>query len=158
MTSDIWLGIFVILLSKMRPFNPYAFCLAFVPQILCQLYAKEGMIVLLGNATFEYLIYWLTGSSLIWWLKKQRGSLDLGTESVVCIVAVLMGETAWLLWELLAGQSGNVKELWNIGVPMFQGMMKEIIFMQLVVCVVINLGVGYLQKFFDSLDRRLFKE
>lgn len=76
MNVEILLGICIMMLSKIKPFNPYAFCLAFVPQISSQLYAKVGEVVIMNAATFEYLIYWLVCSFLVWVFKRKRGGLD----------------------------------------------------------------------------------
>lgn len=152
MNAGILLGIFIIILSKMRPFNPYAFGLALVPLIIVQLYAKDGMVIIMDSATFEHLIYWLVCSFLVWTLKRKRDGLDKGTETMVCILSVLAGEMAWMIWGLIFNQTENILELRKLGFQIFRFLIIEVIPIQLVVCIVINVSVSYVKDYLDYLN------
>ena len=141
------LGIFIIVLSEMRPFNPYALCLAIVPKLLWQRYST---VIILGDI-FEYLTYWLICSFLVWGKKRKRGELDKGTKSVICVLAVLLGEMVWMIWGLYLMNQAHTIEHKEWSFRIFRTMINEEIPLQIVACIAINLFVIYMREVFSEV-------
>ena len=144
----------IMILSELRPFNPYAFALS----VICLIPSSFRYIVLLQLDTgylLEYLTYWLLCSFFLWALKKRKNEIKPYVIAAFNVLVLIVGNMVWSIFYLFTVQ---IQEVRLALLEAIHGIVYKDLPWYMVCCFMVTLAVFYIKDVLIAYEKQNQKE